>query len=47
MFQLIITEAPPNFVSLEKSKLADFLSKRVLPKKVPSPVPELADTCVD
>ena len=41
------TEAPFNFISLEKYKFADSLSKRVLPKKVPNPVPELELTCID
>ena len=38
-FPIITTEAPPNLSSFKNDTLADFLSKRVLPRKVPNPVP--------
>ena len=47
MFHIIFTEAPPKLLSFEKDKRADFLSKRVLPKKVPNPVPVLEETSFD
>ena len=46
-FQLIFTEAPPNLLLFEKCNLANCLSKSVLPRKVPKPVPALDKTDFD
>ena len=46
-FQEIFTEAPPNFLSFEKDKIACFFSNNVLPKKVPNPRPALELTAFD
>ena len=45
--KVVFTEAPPNLLSFEKDKRADFLSKSVLPRKVPNPVPAFEVTSFD
>ena len=47
IFQETATEAPPNFLSLEKNNLAPCFSSKVLPKNVPNPKPEFKLTSFD